>query len=385
MRFGIIAHLLSFEAGYRQAGVSRYIEHLLRELPVTAPGDDIVVFGNRAVEQTAASTMPPALSWRLSRLPTERRAVRIAWEQALAPLVAVRDAVDVVHAPVNIAPLLAPRPVVVTVHALAFLRDPEQYPAAQQQYLRLFTALSVRRARRIIAVSEHTRQDILRYYGVQPERVVTVPNGVDHERFRPVSDPQATRAFRAAHGLPEDFILFVGTLQPRKNLVGLLRAYAQLDPATRPPLIVGGGEGWLYEPIFTEAQALGVADDVRFAGYIDPVELPLWYSAATMFVYPSLYEGFGLPVLEAMACGSPVITSSTSALAEVAGDAALLVDPEDVGSLSAALRRLGEDAELRATLRRRGLERAAAFSWERTARATVQVYRAAYRPARAAR
>ncbi len=377
MRVGIIGHLLSFSPGYRQAGVSRYAEHLLQWLPSVAPDLEFLVYAGRsAASGIHDRRFPDSLSWALSRLPTEYPQARIPWEQAAGPVALRRHQVDVVHGPVNVAPLLTRRPSVVTVHDLAFLIYPEQYPGAKQRYLNLLTRLSVERAERVIAVSDNTRTDVLRHYRVHPDRVIVVPNGVEPE-LTPVGDPGQIQALRERHRLPERFILFVGTLQPRKNLVGLLRAYARLKDTLDWPLVVVGAKGWLYEPVFNEARALGVTDRVIFAGYADQPTLRLWYSAATIFVYPSLYEGFGLPVLEAMACGTPVVTSSTSSLPEVAGDAAITIEPTDAGALASALDRLIQDVALRSELRRRGLDRARQFSWERTARETSAVYRQA--------
>lgn len=383
MRVGVLGHLLSFAPGYRQAGVSRYIEFLVRALPRVAPEDEFVVFtGPNAGVDLAA--FPADLRWQASRFPTERPEARILWEQLAGPFALRRERIDLAHGPVNVAPLMAGVPTVVTVHDLAFRVYPEQYPALKRRYLDVLTRLSVRRATRVITVSENTRRDLLRFYRVPPERVVTVPNGVD-SLFTPVTDPLALAAFRRRHDLPEDFILFVGTLQPRKNLLTLLRAYARVGEQLDLPLVVAGGKGWMYEPVFDEVRALGIADRVIFAGYAEAEELPLWYSAAKVFVYPSLYEGFGLPVLEAMACGTPVITSSTSSLPEVAGDAAVLVDPMDVEAMGEALVEVVADAELRERMRERGLAQARTFSWERTARETVAVYRTAWEVGRGGR
>lgn len=373
MRVGVLGHLLSFASGYRQAGVSRYIEFLLRALPSAAPDIEAVVFTGPQ-SGACAERFPSALRWHRSRVPTGRPEIRILWEQVAGPVALRRAGVDLVHGPVNVIPVLDGLPGVVTVHDLAFRVYPEQYPRAKQRYLDLLTGLSVRSAARVVTVSESTRRDVLRFYRVEPERVVTVPNGVDPAMV-PVTDEGRLARFREVHGLPEEFILYLGTLQPRKNLVGLLRAYARAG--VEAPLVVAGGKGWMYEPVFAEVRALGIEGRVLFAGYADPEDLPLWYSAATAFVFPSFYEGFGLPVLEAMACGAPVITSDSSSLPEVAGDAALLVDPRDVDALAGAIERLMGSPGLRADLRERGLARAREFSWERTARETAAVYRAA--------
>ncbi len=294
----------------------------------------------------------------------------------MSPALLERDHIDVVHATVNVAPILTSRPTVVTVHDLAFLRFPKQYPGLKQRYLTALTRRSVEHASRVIAVSSNTRNDVLHFYNVNADRVVVVPNGVDPS-MRPVADLEQLALFRGRHNLPDEFILFLGTLQPRKNLIALLRAWARLPADERLPLVVVGAQGWMYEPIYEEARSLGVSGHVVFKGFAEPSELASWYSAATMFVYPSLYEGFGMPVLEAMACGTPVIASNASSLPEVAGDAALLVDPWDVDGLSVAIDRLSRQPMQRENLAQRGIQQAAKFSWAQTARETAGVYRQA--------
>jgi len=280
---------------------------------------------------------------------------------------------DVMHSPVNVVTVLPNVPQVVTVHDLAFLHYPEQYPGMKQRYLKAMTRLSVRRAAKVIAVSEATRQDILANYRCDPDKVVTIPNGVDAEmRVLPESD---VRAFRRTQGLPDEFVLFLGTLQPRKNLETLLKAFGKIAGQVDWPLVVAGALGWQYERIFQIVRHLGLSARVRFVGHVPGEHLPLWYNAATVFVYPSLYEGFGLPPLEAMACGTPVVASNVSALPEVVGDTGLMVDPLDVDALAGAILSLAGDADLRQQLGQRGRQRAAGFSWRRTVERTVEVYR----------
>lgn len=374
MRIGINGHLLSFEETYRQAGVSRYIEALLRELPGVAPDDDLVVFSG-PVDAEDEGKFDPKIEWRQSRVRTVRPPVRIAWEQTAGPLAARRAGIDLMHFPVNVVTLSPSVPQVVTVHDLAFHHFPEQYPAAKQRYLRLMTRLSVGRARRVIAVSEATRQDVIRLYGRSPERVVAVPNGIGGE-MKPLP-PDRVAEFRRERELPEEFFLFLGTLQPRKNLETLLRAYAMIANEVAWPLIVAGAAGWQYDRTFGLVRQLGLSERVRFVGYVAGDELPLWYNAATVFVYPSLYEGFGLPVLEAMACGTPAIASNTSSLPEVVGDAGLTIDPTDTRALASAMLAVARDGDLRQQLGQRGRERAREFGWRRTAELTVEVYRQA--------
>jgi glycosyltransferase involved in cell wall biosynthesis len=269
---------------------------------------------------------------------------------------------------------MATRPFVVTVHDLSFLSYPQGFRVLNRSYLRVFTRLSVQRARRVIAVSESTKHDLVQNYGLSPGKVDVVHNGVG-SGFRPLPAAQVA-AFRAKQGLPESFILFVGTLEPRKNVIRLIEAYACL-PETKPPLLLVGGKGWLYDDLFARREALGLTNQVHFVGYVPAEDLPLWYNAAELFVYPSLYEGFGLPPLEAMASGTPVISSASSSLPEVVGTAGLLVDPTDVEALATTMQRVLSDKDLQAEMRNAGLEQARVFSWRRTALQTAGSFRRA--------
>lgn len=373
VRIGINAHKLAFDATYRQAGVSRYVEALLMELPAVAPDDVFVAFtGPDGIHQRKA--FDERITWVPSRFSTVRPPARILWEQTAGQLVGRRHGLDLLHAPVNVVPLLPTGRQVVTVHDLAFEHYPEQYPAAQQRYLHLMTRLSVRRASRVIAVSESTRRDLLDLYGCPEDRVVVVPNGVDDSYCpRPERDDAE---FRRQQDLPERYILFVGTLQPRKNLETLLRAYAMVASALDWPLVIVGSTGWMYESIFALVRRLGLGNQVRFAGYVPVDDLPRWYSAATIFVLPSLYEGFGIPALEAMACGTAVVVSNTSSLPEVVGDAGVTVDPQRARSIATRILALAEDPGYRQELEQRGQCRAQGYRWRRTAEATYDVYRA---------
>jgi glycosyltransferase involved in cell wall biosynthesis len=268
-------------------------------------------------------------------------------------------------------------PFVLTVHDLSYLFFPQGFRALNRSYLQTFTRLSVRRARRVIAVSESTKRDLVEQYGLSPDKVDVVHNGVD-PGFQPLPVGQVA-AFRREKGLPDRFILFVGTLEPRKNVVRLVEAYARLTKE-RPPLMLVGGKGWLYDEIFTRVEALGLSSEVRFVGYVPADALPLWYSAADLFVYPSLYEGFGLPPLEAMACGTAVISSTASSLPEVVGEAGLLIDPADTEALAKAMEQVLSDTEMRKQMQSAGLVQAQNFSWEKTARQTIESYRRALTP-----
>lgn len=365
----INAHLLSGRAGYRSAGVHQYIYHLLRHL---GQADDRL----RYTVLLGEGVLPPdsALTSLQSRWSTSRAAVRVAWEQLVQPWVLRQIGADLVHGPVFVGPLLAHCPVVVTIHDLSFIRCPDLSRPANRMYRTVLTRLSAQRARRLIAVSAHAAAESTRLLGVPRERVDVIYHGVDPV-FRPLPVDEVA-AFRRDRGLPERFVLFVGTLEPRKNLVRLVEAFARIRDG-RVRLVLAGGKGWLYDDLFAKVEALELDEEVVFPGYVMNDELSLWYNAATVFSYPSVYEGFGLPVLEAQACGTPVLTSNTSSLPEAAGDGALMVDPYDVEELAAGLDRLLTDEPLRHELRERGLAHARQFSWPRTARETACVYRRA--------
>jgi len=365
----INAHLLSGQAWYRSAGVHQYIHHLLRHLG-RADGRlrYTVLLGEGRLPSDVALT---ALQ---SRWPTSRAAVRVLWEQWVQPRVLRRIGADLVHGPAFVGPVFAPCPVVVTIHDLSFIRFPNLFRPANRLYLTMLTRLSARRAQRLIAVSAHAAAETTRLLDVPPERVDVVYHGVD-AAFRPLPSGKVA-AFRQRRGLPDRFVLFVGTLEPRKNLVRLVEAFARIRDG-QVGLVLVGGKGWLYDELFARVEDLGLGDEVIFPGYVTGDELPFWYNGATVLAYPSLYEGFGFPVLEAQACGTPVLTSNVSSLPEAAGDAALMVDPEDVEALAMELNRLLTDEPLRHELRERGLTHAKKFSWQHAAQETARVYRRA--------
>lgn len=368
-RIGLNAHLFSHAASYRAAGVSRYVARLLQHLPQVDPAADYVAFcGGEALPW-------PGWEVRRSAWRTGSPWARIAWEQAAQPWAMRRAGLDLVHAPVNVAPLAGGCPAVVTVHDLSPFLFPELFRPARRAYQQAMTRRSVRRAAHVIADSESTRADLISLFDVRPERVTTVPLGVD-ETMRPVSDAALLGAFRQRHGLDGPYILFVGTLEPRKNVLMLIEAFALLRgrAGVAHHLVLVGGKGWYYDAIFQRVERLGLREAVTFAGYAPDAELPLWYSGADLFVYPSLYEGFGLPPLEAMACGTPVIVSRISSLPEAVGEAGALVDPHDPEALAQEMAALLADEARRAVLVARGLERAARLTWRATATATAAIY-----------
>jgi len=362
----INAHLLSGQIGYRSAGIHQYIYHLLRHLEQADSRLRYTVLLGKSVLAPGV-----ALALLQSHWPTSRAAARVLWEQLAQPWALHRIGADLVHAPAFVGPLFAPCPTVITIHDLSFIRFPELFRPANRLYLTTMTRLSARRARRLIAVSAHAAAETAQLLGVPPERIDVVYHGVD-PIFRPLPADKVA-AFRQRHGLPEQFVLCVGTLEPRKNQTRLVEAFARIHDS-QVKLVLVGGKGWLYDELFARVKALGLSNEIIFPGYAMNDELPLWYNAASILAYPSLYEGFGLPVLEAQACGTPVLTSNVSSLPEAAGDAALTIDAYDVEALATELERLLTDEPLRHELRERGLTHARQFTWPHTAQETARVY-----------
>jgi glycosyltransferase involved in cell wall biosynthesis len=289
--------------------------------------------------------------------------------------------VDVVHSTNFSTPRFRDRRkrLVMTIYDLSFLIHPEFHVPENVKHALQGTREAVARADALITISQYSRQELIERMGVTDDRVAVIYLAADPCCTR-IEDTKRTLLVRKRYGLPEHFILFVGSLEPRKNVRRLIQAYAKLPTSLRDDvhLVIAGGVGWLTDDIYSTVFQLGEKERVHFIGYVEENDLPAVYSLADVFAYPSLYEGFGLPVLEAMQCGVPVLTSNISSLPEVAGTAALLVTPTEVDDIAYGLRRLLEVADLRAELRARGYQRAREFSWERCARETLAVYKKVY-------
>jgi glycosyltransferase involved in cell wall biosynthesis len=372
MRIALNAQKLSATEGYQAGGISRYIYHLLGELR-RAPSAHI--FQAFVPRMPSDSFLAPTERFRVtaSGTATESPARRIMWEQLVLPGRLLGHC-DLLHGLAFALPLAWPGRSLVTIFDLSFRRYPEHFNRANRVYLTLATRIAVRRADRVLTISEHGRKEVIESFGVSPARVSTTYCAAD-ERFRPFPAPEV-QAFRQRRGLPERFILYLGTLEPRKNVVTLLRAYARLRShwPKAPILVLAGAPGWLYGEIFEVIEQLGLAHNVLLPGFIPGDEQALWYNAAAVFAYPSLYEGFGLPPLEAMACGTPVVVSNATSLPEVVGEAGVLVSPTDDAALASALRGVLEDEPFALNLRQAGLEQAARFSWRRMALETLRCY-----------
>jgi glycosyltransferase involved in cell wall biosynthesis len=290
-----------------------------------------------------------------------------------------RRPVDVLHVQFT-APPFAPCPVVTTIHDLSFEHLPETFKRRSRAQLRLTVRRTARKAALILTLSEFSRRDIIETYAVDPERVIVTPAAAP-THFKPIVDEAELEKMRQRYGIGANYFLSLGSIQPRKNLTRLIEAFQWLrksrPDAELPQLVIAGKRGWLDDEVFRAAQQHGLNESVKFTGYVPEEDLPALYSGAMCFVYPSYFEGFGLPVLEAMQCGAPVIAGNQTSLPEVAGDAALLFDPFDTRALGEAIARVIDHPDYRAELRVRGLKRAAEFSWTATARLTLKAYESA--------
>jgi glycosyltransferase involved in cell wall biosynthesis len=345
----------------KRTGVVNNTRHLARELTQTHPTEFVVYVDT---PRSSGEEAPPEL------VPLRRiDAPPMAWKHLALPLALRRDRREVFHSPTGTLPLVTPCRQVVTIHDLFAAVEPSWFSPRVGWQLRLTQRRAARAASRVIAVSQCTRRDLIERYGVPADRIEVVYNGVDHRRFQPSEVDAETIARR--FGVPYPFILCVGSLMPWRNAPRLLRAAARLGLG----MLFVGRDIWGTDPTERIAVERGWGW-ARFAGYVPDTDLPSLYAAASVFAYPSLYEGFGIPPLEAMACGTPVVASTRGALPEVLGDAALLVDPYDEIAIAEALQAAADDS---GTLRRRGIERAARFTWQRSAAETWQVYETAAR------
>jgi glycosyltransferase involved in cell wall biosynthesis len=377
-------------AAWQGAGIGRYTRELIRAVVLHGSTHQYTLFyaaggidrdSSYVAELRRLCDANPHI--RSVPIPLTPRRLTQLWQRLRLPFPVelFTGPLDLLHAPDFVLPPTRAR-TIVTIHDLSFIVHPECAESSMVRYLSDAVPRGLRRADLIVADSEATRQDLARFMSVDPAQVKVIYPGVG-PRFHPMPREQ-TEPVRARLGLPERFLLFVSTLEPRKNLVGLLEAFALViqnaDPALQPAicklqLVIAGRRGWLYEDIFTAIERLDLGERVRILDYVHDNDLPALYNLAWAFAYPSIYEGFGLPALEAMACGTPTVTADNSSLPEVVADAAVLVSAEEVGSIAAGLRQIVTDEPLRARLRAKGPERAERFTWEQAAQQVLACYR----------
>lgn len=364
LRVGIDIHAI----GSRQTGNETYVRNLVEQL---------ILLQEPALDLGLYHTHPDAA-------PQWRDRCRRVWPAPASlriplgfPAVLARDRIDVAHFQ-YVMPPLCPCPAVVMIHDISYEFHPEYFHPLARRRMQLLIPLSARRSARVLTVSEFSKRQIVERYRIPEEKITVTHNGVA-PHFRALTDADRLATTLRRQGLRRPYILAVGNLQPRKNLERLVRVYASLRKREliEQELVLVGQLHWKGSAVLAAIEASGCAEQVRVTGYVDEEDLVALYNGADLFAYPSLYEGFGLPVIEAMACGTPVITSRTASLPEIAGDAAVLVDPGSDGELEAALLRLCGDAEQRRELRERGLARSRLFDWKRGAEQTLAVFKRA--------
>jgi len=374
MRIGIDATPIPHEP----VGAGIYIIQLTRALiavknELSNLPHEFIIFVHRQGYELINVPVTPGVEWII--LPDRSPVHRLLWEQAHLPFIVSRLNIDLLHSLHYTRPAFLPCSSVVTFHDMTFLLFPHLHTRIKRVFFPISIRLSARYSQALIAVSECTRRDSIQLLNISPQKIFTVLNGISEE-YSQISDATCLEEIRQKYQLPERFILTVGLIEPRKNLPMLIKAFARLVNSGRSAmhLVIAGRLGWMYKEIFRLIEILGIKDRVQFTGYLPAKDLSMVYNLAQIFVYPSLYEGFGFPPLEAMACGTPVISTSISAMSELIGDAGILVPPQDEVALAKAMQRVLDDFELQKRLSIMGRKHSALFTWKRTALETIEVY-----------
>ncbi len=349
-------------------GVERYAAELIRNLAKLDHINEYILYF-RTKPQDWFTKLPPNFKIRLIPFPKFWTQIRISWEMIFHP-------VDILVILASAMPIIHPKKSIFTAHDLAFEISSESFTKFMYHYQRWSSRFAAKHAARIFAVSEATKKDLTRFYGVDPSKVTVTHLGYDTSKFYPRSYEEVQKVLDEYGLVYQKYILFVSTIQPRKNIVRLVEAFEKLrkEKHIEEKLVIIGGRGWLWEPILKKVKTAGIDGSVKYLDYIQFEDLPCLYSGAKLFALPSLYEGFGLTPLEAMASGAPVVVSNISSMPEVAGDAGILVNPESVDSIAEGLLKVITDSNLRQQMIVKGLERAKQFSWENTAKKTLEVF-----------
>lgn len=370
MKIGINARYIQKQ----HTGIENYLSNILRNLvSIDTRNEYVLFFGN---DKPVPAGYPAGnFSVDLPEFKTDSQLKRVFWEHFYLPGAISKHRLDVFHEPSFISPIFKKAKTLTTVYDLAFIYHPECFTSRNILYFKTMLKSSIRHSDYIIAISQNTKNDIINHFKIDPDRVKVVYCGVN-SIFKKLSDKSAAAPTLRKFGIIGDFILNVSLISPRKNLINLIRSFKLLRDrkAINHQLVIAGAKGWLFEDIFRTVSSFGLEKQVIFTEYVTDDELLHLYNNASVFAYPSVYEGFGLPVLEAMACECPVVASNTSSLPEICGEAALLVDPDQIEEIAGAIHKAVSDPVLRNGLITMGKERVQEFSWKKAAEETLNIY-----------
>lgn len=374
MRIGIDVTSAIMQGG----GIGRYTRELVRALVAVDQANEYRFFSAKPIAQSPVTDpVPQAENTSYHSSPFNERWLYRLWYRAQLPIPVqwTTGKLDLFHSPDFVLPPTSGKiPTLLTVHDLSFVFFPDVYPKPLVSYLNQVVPRSIKKATHILADSQATKDDLIRVWHVHENKITVLYSGAD-QRFQPVTDAEKITAVRKKYNLADTpYILSVGTVQPRKNYQMLIRAFAPIAQSHPHHLIISGGKGWLFDEMMTEVEKQGLNGRVHFIGFVDDQDLPTLYSEATLFVMPSIYEGFGIPILEAMGCGTPVISSDVSSLPEVTGDTAVLLSPDNQRGWTNAIQNLLNDSAKQSNLTAGGFEQAKNFSWEKSAKQLIQIY-----------
>lgn len=368
---------IDYTAALKQSGgIGRYTRGLITALAELDRQNQYLLMHAPDSPPTRLQFFQPYSNFSHKRYPLPERWMTIGWHRFHLPIPVetFTHSIDLFHSPNFILPPVRRAKTLLTVHDLSFIRHPQGAVDRLRRWLEKVVPRSLARANHVLADSESTKRDLIEIFSVNSGKITVVGAGVE-PRFQPITDPAQQQRVSKRYQLPEKFVLSVGTLEPRKNYAGLIQAYSRSAVRETHHLVIAGGKGWLYEEIFAAAESSPVSDRIHFIGFVADEDLPILYSIADIFAYPSHYEGFGIPVIEAMACGTPVVCANNSCLPEVAGQSAVQIPATDIDALAEAIRCLAVDQSLRENAVRQGFKQAEKFNWPAAAQRLLNVYR----------
>ncbi len=355
-----------------KTGVEWYAYEVIRQMVKSAPKNARFalycdkIFGNRdSIPMEECYPYFKYLRWPFKYL----------WTQGRLSLEMLFHPPDVLFVPASAMPIIHPKNTIAAVHDVGFMKFPEAYGKWQRRYLKWSARFAARHAKKIITISEFSKREIVKYFGADKKKIAVIPLACDKQKFRVINDQQKINSVLRKYKISRPYILFVGRLEKKKNIAGLVKSFLRENKRSRCKLVLAGAKGYGWAEAGELIRKNNIQNDVIIAGYVSDEDLPYLYNGAELFILPSLYEGFGMPILEAMACGVPVIASNTTSCPEVAGRAAVLVNPNDSQRLAEKMAEILGDSEMRDRLRGRGLERVKEFSWEKCGRETLDIIR----------